>query len=744
MRWMNRKIVPMSALRASLTAMENQATSSLRDSDEVSRVIPLQIGPRITEAIGRAHTLESAISDLIDNSISAQADHVHIRFMESERGYVSKIRIRDNGTGMTAEGLSDAMRLNPEGREYGSSELGMFGLGLKASSMSQARELNVYTSDQSGGFHGARLLRSDAGGELDYGVLRSEVAQSEFRGYDNDNSTGTVVEWRSLENVSVAKRQAAREEWLDGALTKLRNHLGLVFHRFISQGQLRITFDRFDEENQRPGPRLQATAINPFGFETSGHQDFPIKLSGRIPKHGPLEMECFIIPPGSKSESAMLMGQDRQKWQGLYIYWRDRLVHFGDWNLLLPESKKEYSLARVRIELQEHHLPVVRLNPEKAQIQLLPPFLEAAQAITDASGEYSLDSFVSASQETLKLSNKRKASVKPMTRIKDGLPEQVIDAIENNAGWRPARHGISIDWAFLDPQLLFDFDASAKLIRLNSRHRVFLSATEANRHEDAPIVRTLLYLLLESFFAGGHIQKSTEMQIDAIQRILSAALNVQLEEIDDHDRLVEDARAKDREAAAAQAKKEQEPKPGPEDVTASSVAVVETKKPSEPAPRPRPKPSPPRSASQPSATRPRAESSAEKTNAPSGQTVIDILRSYRRGTPIPIISAQLGVQERGVVNTLALALFGDGSTLNDRDYAPRHGIAWDPDERSKASKLLRDGTTVPVIAEKLGRTPFSVAWQLLDGPKALPVPDSIIKRFQRVYNLKGSSTPNSD
>jgi len=124
--------------------------------------------------------------------------------------------------------------------------------------------------------------------------------------------------------------------------------------------------------------------------------------------------------------------------------------------------------------------------------------------------------------------------------------------------------------------------------------------------------------------------------------------------------------------------------------------------------------------------------------------VIDILRSYRRGTPIPIISAQLGVQERGVVNTLALALFGDGSTLNDRDYAPRHGIAWDPDERSKASKLLRDGTTVPVIAEKLGRTPFSVAWQLLDGPKALPVPDSIIKRFQRVYNLKGSSTPNSD
>ena len=178
--------------------MKNNAPGLLRDSDEISRIVPLQIGRRITETIGRSHTLESAISDLIDNSISAKADHVHVRFMEDERGYVTKIRVRDNGTGMSGEGLADAMRLNPEDRKYGASELGMFGLGLKASSMGQARELNVYTCDESGRFHGARLLRSDAGGELDYGVLRSDVAESEFRGYDNENSTGTVVEWRHL------------------------------------------------------------------------------------------------------------------------------------------------------------------------------------------------------------------------------------------------------------------------------------------------------------------------------------------------------------------------------------------------------------------------------------------------------------------------------------------------------------------------------------------------------------------
>ena len=719
--------------------MNKPAPGSLKNNSDIVRVVPLEIGRRITEAIGRAHTLESAISDLIDNSISAQADHVHIRFMESKRGYVSKIRIRDNGTGMNAKGLSDAMRFNPDDRKYGSTELGMFGLGLKASSMGQARELNVYTCDQDGNFHGARLLRSDAGGEMDYGVLRPDLAETEFRGHDNDNSTGTVVEWRKLENVSVAKRQAAREEWLDEALRKLRNHLGLVFHRYIANGLIRITFDRFDEESQRPGLRLQATPIDPFNFETSGHEDFPLTLSGTIPTKGPLEMECFIIPPGSKSESALLMGQDRQKWQGLYIYWRDRLIHFGDWNLLLPEARKEYSLARVKIDLQKHHLEVVRLNPEKAQVQLLPPFLQAAQELIDSTGKHNLESFIEAAQETLKLSNKRKPSLKPMTRIKDGLPEYVTETIEGTVGWRPAQHGISLDWAFLDPQQLFDFDASAKLIRLNSRHRVFLSATEANRHEDAPIVRTLLYLLLESYFAGRNIQKSTEEQISALQQILGAALAVQLDEIEDHERLVNEARVEtpvgiaEPENAVGAREIQLPPLEALPEPDATPLVEAETHKP------PKPKPTPARPQSSLSLTRPAQKNEPEPAKVPTGQTVIDILRGYRKGTPIPILAAELGVQERGVVNTLALALFGDGSTENDRDFAPRHGVAWDPDERSKAGRLLHDGTSVPVIAEKLGRTAFSVSWQLLDGPKPLAVPDSVIKKFQRVYNLKGNS-----
>lgn len=720
--------------------MKNNAPGLLRDSDEISRIVPLQIGRRITETIGRSHTLESAISDLIDNSISAKADHVHVRFMEDERGYVTKIRVRDNGTGMSGEGLADAMRLNPEDRKYGASELGMFGLGLKASSMGQARELNVYTCDESGRFHGARLLRSDAGGELDYGVLRSDVAESEFRGYDNENSTGTVVEWRHLENVTVASRQSVREEWLDEALKKLRNHLGLVFHRFIKAGSLRITFDRFDIENQRPGAQLRANPIDPFGFESSGHQEFPLTLSGRIPNHGPLEMECFVIPPGSKTESAFLMGQDRQKWQGLYIYWRDRLVHFGDWNLLLPESKREFSLARVKIDLEQHHLKVVRLNPEKAQIQLLPPFLHTAQSMTDASGEHNLDSFVSAAQETLKLSNKRQPSLKPMTRIKVGIPEQVTDAIENTVGWRPAQHGISLDWAFLDPQQLFDFDASAKQIRLNSRHRVFLSATEANRHEDAPIVRTLLYLLLESYFSAGHIQKSTEMQIDALQHILSAALKVQLEEIDDHERLVEEELVAPEEQSSAPEVLAAEANTATERPNDGFVASQREEQ-AEPVAQSRPKPKPPRYQRPASVPKSTPEPAIEREKLPTGQGVIDILRSYRKGAPIPAISAEVGVEERGVVHTLALALFGDGSTNNDRDYAPRHGVPWDPDERAKASRLLRDGATVTDIAEKIGRTPFSVSWQLLDGSKPIAVPDSTIKKFQRLLSLKGSSSP---
>ena len=90
------------------------------------------------------YSLETAVADLIDNSITAQAANIQLHFEMKETGEAS-FAILDDGTGMSEAQLVEAMRpgsLNPrESRDE--NDLGRFGLGLKTASFSQCKSLTV-------------------------------------------------------------------------------------------------------------------------------------------------------------------------------------------------------------------------------------------------------------------------------------------------------------------------------------------------------------------------------------------------------------------------------------------------------------------------------------------------------------------------------------------------------------------------------------------------------------------------
>ena len=86
------------------------------------------------------YDFSSAVADLVDNSIAAGADRVTI---ESHfDGLNSRIVIADNGAGMTASGVTEALRFGTR-RTYIQGELGRYGLGLKTASLSQCRAVTV-------------------------------------------------------------------------------------------------------------------------------------------------------------------------------------------------------------------------------------------------------------------------------------------------------------------------------------------------------------------------------------------------------------------------------------------------------------------------------------------------------------------------------------------------------------------------------------------------------------------------
>src|SRR5574344_2676903 len=92
-------------------------------------------------AIG--YNLETAIADIIDNSISAKAKNVYINRIW--HGGKSIITIKDDGDGMNSDEIIQAMRPGAQNplSDRSSSDLGRFGLGLKTASFSQCRKLSV-------------------------------------------------------------------------------------------------------------------------------------------------------------------------------------------------------------------------------------------------------------------------------------------------------------------------------------------------------------------------------------------------------------------------------------------------------------------------------------------------------------------------------------------------------------------------------------------------------------------------
>ena len=112
------------------------------DNIEIQKAIPDASSMIETfRAIG--YNLETAVADIIDNSISAEAKNIYIERIW--HGGKSIITIMDDGHGMNGAELINAMRPGTQNplAERAETDLGRFGLGLKTASFSQCRKLTV-------------------------------------------------------------------------------------------------------------------------------------------------------------------------------------------------------------------------------------------------------------------------------------------------------------------------------------------------------------------------------------------------------------------------------------------------------------------------------------------------------------------------------------------------------------------------------------------------------------------------
>jgi histidine kinase/DNA gyrase B/HSP90-like ATPase len=329
-----------------------------------SRQIPPSAAALIESLRGTGYLLETALADLIDNSIAAEATHVDLTLEWNDGSPF--VLVMDDGKGMTEDGLVAAMRFGGAGplSARAHSDLGRFGLGLKTASLSQCRRLTVASRREGSScafcWDLDHIRSVGDAWELLEGVppgLESKASRM------HDRACGTIVIWDRID--FGRRRERPTDKAFLAQIERTERHLAMVFHRYLDGDGRRIRITINGRRLRAWDPfleRHEATIPRPDQSLDSGGE--------RISVRG------FVLPHPDRFANATLMedaagpgGWAAQ--QGFYVYRQKRLLSAGGWLGLggtRAWTREEFSrLARIRIDLPNTIDEDWRIDIRKAQ-----------------------------------------------------------------------------------------------------------------------------------------------------------------------------------------------------------------------------------------------------------------------------------------------------------------------------------------------------------------------------------------
>lgn len=318
------------------------------------------------------YQFNTAIADIVDNSIAADATLIELSLEMDFRGNI-RIAVADNGTGMDRDGLLNAMKYGSD-RRANAASLGKFGLGLKTASTAFCQSLSVISRNKgtapllgatwdldhvikTGRWELLMTEKVDAGAA----ALLEKVAPS---------ASGTIVLWTKIDRLFDREYKnaggAQAQNGLKRKIESLAEHLGTVYQRFL---------DTTDTRARNIVIRINKVPVQPWDPFQVGVSDLvatdevPTELNdGSSAK---FSVRAYILPRSTEyatpeAEDNAKLGNSRQ---GLYIYRENRLIHEADW-LGMFTKEPHGSLLRVEFSFDHNLDEAFHIDIKKSQIIL--------------------------------------------------------------------------------------------------------------------------------------------------------------------------------------------------------------------------------------------------------------------------------------------------------------------------------------------------------------------------------------
>lgn len=319
------------------------------------RVLPPDPSRLIEGLRDTGYDFNTALADIVDNSVDAKAEMVRIWIRMDLDGDVA-VSVADNGCGMDEDELLNAMTYGAKGKKD-KSALGKFGLGLKTASTAFARRLSVITRGKSTPACKATWDIDHVVKKKAWEVLIDKPSKEELALLDEaaDGGSGTLVLWekvdRLLKDYASPSGQPARNA-LKKVVEGFQDHAAMVYQRFL---------DPDDDRARNMKMAINQIALEPWdpfcgnvdGAEVVGDKTMPVDLPSG--EEASFTIRAVVLPRREEfaTKEAAKAARLENQTQGIYVYRENRLIHAHDW---MGMFSKEPHISLLRVEFSFDHM----------------------------------------------------------------------------------------------------------------------------------------------------------------------------------------------------------------------------------------------------------------------------------------------------------------------------------------------------------------------------------------------------
>lgn len=287
----------------------------------MKKAFQIEPSTNMMDVLGHSgYTFETAIADIIDNSIAAHAKNINIYFnVKCEKPY---LYILDDGDGMDFQKLHQCIvpafkDINDIRNE---DDLGRYSLGLKSASKSFCNQLYVCSKEKNKKVNTV---------ELDFSHIKNtkkweafEIENFEFGKLIGEN--GTLVLWDDVTFKSISSR--LDDMLIYDMFEKLEVSLAHIFGKYILDKKINIYI-----QSSTSSKKTQIEGWNPFDLlenkSTKTISKKKLTINGKD-----IIITTYILPTyGNLSEidKKYMKGRGLIEQEGFYIYRNKRLIQEG-------------------------------------------------------------------------------------------------------------------------------------------------------------------------------------------------------------------------------------------------------------------------------------------------------------------------------------------------------------------------------------------------------------------------------